>query len=90
MIEIFHDKAVPYQLRSTSNLNLPKVRTAYYGTDTVRFMGQKAWAKLPIEMKTSSSLTSEVKEMRTLQPKLDNLHSLAAAQLYEFPNSHKI
>ena len=27
MIEIFDEKTVPYQLRSMSNLNLPKVRT---------------------------------------------------------------
>ena len=57
MIEIFGDKEVPYQLRSTSKLNLPKVRTTNYGTDTVRFMGQRAWAKLPLELKASSSLT---------------------------------
>ena len=58
MMEIFDNKILPYQLRSTSTLNLPKVRTANYGTDTVRFMGQRAWAKLPIEIKTSSSLTN--------------------------------
>ena len=49
MLEIFEEKALPYQLRCSSTLNLPKVRTTCYGTDTVRFMGQKAWAKLPIE-----------------------------------------
>ena len=37
--------------------NLPKVGTTYYGTGTVRFMDQRAWAKLPTEIKTSSSLT---------------------------------
>ena len=57
MIEIFGDKEVSYQLRSTSKLNLPKVRTTNYGTDTVWFMGQRAWAKLPIDLKASSSLT---------------------------------
>ena len=59
MIETFEEKAVPYQLRSTSNLNLPKVRTTDYGTDTVKFMGQRAWAKLPKEIKSSSSLISQ-------------------------------
>ena len=57
MIEIFGDKEAPYQVRSTSKLNLPKVRTTNYDTDTVRLMGQRAWAKLPIELKASSSLT---------------------------------
>ena len=31
--------------------------TTCYGTDTVRFMGQRTWEKLPIEVKTSVSLT---------------------------------
>ena len=44
MIEIFGDKEVPYQLRSTSKLNLPQKRTTNYGTDTVRFMCQRALA----------------------------------------------
>ena len=45
LIEIFDEKAVLYKLRSTSNLNLPKMRAKYYGTDTVRFMGQRVWEK---------------------------------------------
>ena len=40
-----------------SNQNLPKVRTIYYGMDTVWFMDQRAWTKLPTEIKTPSPLT---------------------------------
>ena len=58
MITILEEKAMPYQLRGSSNLNFPKVRTTCYGTETVRFMGQRIWAKLPTEMKTSVSLTA--------------------------------
>ena len=65
MIEMFGDKEVPYQLRITSKLNLPKVRTTNYGTDTVRFMGQRVWAKLPIELKASSSLTGFRKYLKS-------------------------
>ena len=64
MMEIFEEKALPIQLRSSSNLNLPKVRTTCYGTDNVRFMGQRIWAKLPIEVKTSLSLTVFKKILR--------------------------
>ena len=56
-MEIFEEKAMPYQLRSSGNLNLPKVKTTCYGTNAVRFMGQIIWAKLLIEVKTSVSLT---------------------------------
>ena len=69
MMEIFEEKAMPYQLRSSSNLNLPKVRTTCYGTDTVRFMGQRTWAKLPIEVKTSVSLTVFKKHLKTTKCK---------------------
>ena len=34
MMEIFEEKALLYQPRCLSNLNLPKVRTTYYGTDS--------------------------------------------------------
>ena len=53
-IEIFDDKSLPYHLRRMGDLDLPKVRTTCYGTDTVQFMGQRAWAKLPIEIKISN------------------------------------
>ena len=46
--ETFYDKAVPYWRKSKSNLNLSKVKTTYYGTDTVWFLGQRVWEKLPI------------------------------------------
>ena len=67
MMEIFEEKAMPYQLRSLSNLNLPNVRTTCYGTDTARFMGQRILAKLPIEVKTSVSLTVFKKLLLQLQ-----------------------
>ena len=75
MIEIFGDKEVPYQLRSTGKLNLPKVRTTNYGTDTVRFKGQRAWAKLPIELKASSSLTDFRKYLKSEKSRHCNLIS---------------
>ena len=42
--------------RITRHLNLPKMRSTYYRTDTVRFMGQRVRARLPTEFKTSSFL----------------------------------
>ena len=65
MMEIFEEKAVPYQLRSSSSLNLPKVRTTCYGTDTIRCMGHRVWATLPIGVKTSVSLTVFKKHFKT-------------------------
>ena len=53
------------QQRNMSNLNLPKVRTTYYGTDTVRIMSQRGWAKVPTEIKTSSSLTVSKRHLKS-------------------------
>ena len=57
MMKIFDQKAVPYRLRCKSILNLPKMRATYYGTHQYTYMRQRAWAKLPTEIKTSKSLT---------------------------------
>ena len=56
MMENFEEKAIPYQLRCMNNLNLPIARTIHYGTDTVKFMGQRICAKLPTEITNSASL----------------------------------
>ena len=56
MAEIFVTKDVPYNLRSSNNLVLPRARSSSYGTDTIRFIGQKLWQTLPREIKESQSL----------------------------------
>ena len=56
MIEVFDKMALPYQLRSMSNLNLPNMTIVYSGKDAVQFMGQRARTKLPTDIRTSSSL----------------------------------
>ena len=43
MAEVFITNVVPYNLRGSTNLVLPKARTNLYGIDTVRFVGQKLW-----------------------------------------------
>ena len=37
------NRYVPFNLRGSTNLVLPKARTNLYGVDTVRFVGQKLW-----------------------------------------------
>ena len=56
MEEVFVTNAVPYNLRGSTNLVLPKARTNLYGIDTVRFVGQKLWENLPKEIKESKTL----------------------------------
>ena len=56
MAEVFVTNVVPYNLRGSTNLVLPKARTNLYGIDTVRFIGQKLWQTLPKEIKESQTL----------------------------------
>ena len=41
MVEVFVTNVVPYNLRGSTNLVLPKARKYLYGIDTVRVFGQK-------------------------------------------------
>ena len=56
MAEVFVTNVVPYNLRGSTNLVLPKARTNLYGIDTVRFVGQKLWQTLRKEIKESQTL----------------------------------
>ena len=51
--------------RNASNINLPKVGATYCRTDTVRLMGQRAWANLRTEIKTYSSLNVSRKQLKS-------------------------
>ena len=41
MAEVFATNVVPYNLRSSTNLALPKAKTNLYVIDIIRFVGQK-------------------------------------------------
>ena len=46
MAEVFVTKDVPYNLRGSNNLALPRARINLYGIDTIRLVGQKLWQTL--------------------------------------------
>ena len=56
MSDVFVTKEVPYNLRGSNYLAMPRARTNLYGIDTIRFVGQKLWQTLPREIKESQSL----------------------------------
>ena len=58
MAAVFTTNVVPYNLRGSTNLVLPKARTNLNGIDTASFNGQKLWQTLPKEIKESQ--TSEI------------------------------
>ena len=67
MADVFVTKDVPYNLRGSNNLALPKARTNLYGLDTIRFVGQKLWQALPREIKESQSLEIFKRNIKTIR-----------------------
>ena len=56
MAKVFFAIVVPYNLRDSTNLVLPKTKTNLYGIDTVKFVGQILWQSVPKEIKVSQTL----------------------------------
>ena len=52
------------ELRDGGNICLPKVKTMRFGTETVRFLGQKLWRTLPADIKESESLSVFKRKIR--------------------------
>ena len=57
MQELFSEQTNPHNLRKMRCWDVPKVRTVYNGTETIRFRGPKIWSIVPTEIKNSNSLT---------------------------------
>ena len=70
MAEVFVNNVVPYNLRGSTNLVLPKARTNLYGIDTLRFFGLKLWQSVPKEIKESQSLDIFKRNINTIRPYL--------------------
>ena len=71
MKEIFMEKVPSYGLRDGGNICLPKVKTMRFGTETVRFLGQKLWRTLPTEIKESESLSVFKRKIKTYKVSCD-------------------
>ena len=68
MKEIFNDCVNNYDLRSKRCWELCKVRTVYYGTETVRFRGPKTWDLLPQNIKDSITLSEFKSKIKSWKP----------------------
>ena len=54
MKQIFKAKVLPYNLKCSEKLQLPKAKANGLGIDTVRFVGGRLWETLPPQLKKSS------------------------------------
>ena len=56
MKNIFVERDLPYNLRTSKGSILPPAKTSSFGTENIRFIGQKIWQKLPKDVKESPTL----------------------------------
>ena len=55
--QIIEEDVLPYILRCSDKLQLPKAKTTSPGIYTVRFFGGEVWETLPPELKNQTPLT---------------------------------
>ena len=56
MKDIFAERNTGYNLRHGNDSQLPKVHTTTYGIETISFLGNRLWSKLPNIIKQASTL----------------------------------
>ena len=47
---------IPYELRQRPQFQIPWVHSVFSGTESLKFLGPKVWARVPNEMKQLESL----------------------------------
>ena len=67
MKELFKEKINHYDLRNKSFWETDNVRTVKYGTETIRYMGQKTWDFVPYDIKVSTSLLEFKAKIRKME-----------------------
>ena len=58
MKEIFCERSVVYNLRNNSEFLTPRVRTVSYGTDTIKYRGQRLCVTLPQHIRNTQSINA--------------------------------
>ena len=58
MWELFIPKVIPYNLRKSNLLTLPKIKSSSYGIDSLLFRGSILWNTIPDYIKSSNSLSA--------------------------------
>ena len=64
MKDVFIQRNISYSLRHGDDAQLAKVRTTSFGVESIAYLGNKLWQKLPQEIKQSSNLPTFKKQIR--------------------------
>ena len=65
MKEIFCERTVTYNLRNNNEFLLPRVRTTSYGSETIKYIGQRLWLSVPQHIRDAQSINEFKKQIRS-------------------------
>ena len=67
--ELFLGRDICYNLRSNSNFAVPNGKSAFYGSESISYLGPKIWDIVPLELEDLTSLNAFKKGIKKWQPK---------------------
>ena len=65
MKEIFCERTATYNMRNSNEFLLPKVRTTSYGSETIKYRGQRLWLSLPQHIRGAQSINEFTKQSKS-------------------------
>ena len=68
MSDLFIFKDTGYNLRGANKLKYTTIKTTYYGSESISFLGPKIWELVPQEIKNSSSVAIFKRRIKTWIP----------------------
>ena len=65
MREISVKRTITYNLRNNNEFLLSRVRTTSYGSETIKYRGQRLWLSLPQHIRNAQSINEFKKEIKS-------------------------
>ena len=65
MKEIFCERTVTYNLRNNKEFLLPRVRRTSYGSETIKYRGQRLSLSLPQHIRDAQSIIESKKQIKS-------------------------
>ena len=84
MEEIFREHNITYDLRHNNEFMLPRAKTVSYGTETIKYRGQRLWLSLQRHIKNAQSVIEFKSKIKVGM--LLNAHADYVGRLYHSLN----
>ena len=68
MNDIFKKRNVTYNFRKNSTFETRNIKSVYYGSETISFLGPKIWERLPSNIKDSENLNIFKSNIKSWKP----------------------